>query len=162
MARGGEVRSFFRSRRGRNPTLGTRAGMSRKGGERAYTGRLVQDRSPRHCGHSTASAKLPSQPEAEDPAAHRGRLRPNRRLAGYEDLNDAERLRNDPAMRWIVGGKAAYGCAASPSQMGAFRDTLAHGRKEPFRARRSIWPVDRPRSRSSSAARRCARRGFER
>jgi hypothetical protein len=64
MARGGEVRSFFRSRRGRNPTLGTRAGMSRKGGERAYTGRLVQDRSPRHCGHSTASAKLPSQPEA--------------------------------------------------------------------------------------------------
>jgi Transposase DDE domain group 1 len=84
------------------------------------------------------------------------------RLAGYEDVNDAERLRHDPAMRWIVGGKAAYGCAASPSQMGAFRDTLAHGRKEPFRARRSIWPVDRPRSRSSSAPRRCARHGFER
>ena len=30
------------------------------------------------------------------------------RLAGYEDVNDAERLRNDPAMRWIVGGKAAH------------------------------------------------------
>jgi Transposase DDE domain group 1 len=29
------------------------------------------------------------------------------RLAGYEDVNDAERLRRDPAMRWIVGGKAA-------------------------------------------------------
>ena len=29
------------------------------------------------------------------------------RLAGYEDVNDAERLRHDPAMRWIVGGKAA-------------------------------------------------------
>jgi hypothetical protein len=28
------------------------------------------------------------------------------RLAGYEDVNDAERLRHDPAMRWIVGGKA--------------------------------------------------------
>src|SRR3974377_1639993 len=42
------------------------------------------------------------------------------RLAGYEDLNDAERLRHDPAMRWIVGGKAAQGCAASPSQMGRF------------------------------------------
>ena len=28
------------------------------------------------------------------------------RLAGYEDVNDAERLRH-PAMRWIVGGKAA-------------------------------------------------------
>jgi hypothetical protein len=29
------------------------------------------------------------------------------RLGGYEDVNDAERLRHDPAMRWIVGGKAA-------------------------------------------------------
>src|ERR1700740_2085579 len=29
------------------------------------------------------------------------------RLAGYEDVNDAERLRHDPGMRWIVGGKAA-------------------------------------------------------
>jgi hypothetical protein len=35
-------------------------------------------------------------------------------------VNDAERLRHDPAMRWIVGGKAAQGCAASPSQMGRF------------------------------------------
>jgi hypothetical protein len=30
------------------------------------------------------------------------------RLAGYEDVNDAERLRHDPAMRWIVGGKAVH------------------------------------------------------
>ncbi len=42
------------------------------------------------------------------------------RLAGYEDVNDALRLRHDPAMRWIVGGKAASGAAASPSQMGRF------------------------------------------
>jgi hypothetical protein len=42
------------------------------------------------------------------------------RLAGYEDVNDAERLRHDPAMRWIVGGKAPQDCAASPSQMGRF------------------------------------------
>ena len=42
------------------------------------------------------------------------------RLAGYEDVNDAERLRHDPAMRWIVGGKAASDRAASPSQMGRF------------------------------------------
>ena len=35
-------------------------------------------------------------------------------------MNDAERLRHDPAMRWIVGGKAAHGRAASPSQMGRF------------------------------------------
>jgi hypothetical protein len=44
----------------------------------------------------------------------------NSRLAGYEDVNDAEWLRHDPAMRWIVGGKAALGCAASASQMGRF------------------------------------------
>jgi hypothetical protein len=42
------------------------------------------------------------------------------RLAGYGDVNDAERLRHDPAMRWIVGGKAPTGCAASASQMGRF------------------------------------------
>jgi hypothetical protein len=35
-------------------------------------------------------------------------------------VNDAERLRHDPAMRRIVGGKAAQDCAASPSQMGRF------------------------------------------
>jgi len=33
------------------------------------------------------------------------------RLAGYEDVNDAERLRHDRAMRWIIGGKAASDCA---------------------------------------------------
>ncbi len=47
------------------------------------------------------------------------------RLVGYEDVNDAERLRHDPAMRrWIVGGKAAAGCAASASQMGRFETRL--------------------------------------
>jgi hypothetical protein len=35
-------------------------------------------------------------------------------------VNDAERLRFDPAMRWIIGGKAAKGSGASPSQMGRF------------------------------------------
>ena len=42
------------------------------------------------------------------------------RLAGYEDVNDAERLWRDPAMRWIVGGRAVQGGAASASQMGRF------------------------------------------
>ena len=37
------------------------------------------------------------------------------RLAGYEDVNDAERLAHDPAMRWIVGGRAVTGQAASSS-----------------------------------------------
>src|SRR2546430_5937040 len=36
------------------------------------------------------------------------------RLAGYEDVNGAVRLRHDPAMRWIGGGKAAQGWAPSP------------------------------------------------
>ena len=48
------------------------------------------------------------------------RIEAGGQLAGYEDVNDAERLRHDPAMRWIVGGKAASGCAASASQMGRF------------------------------------------
>src|SRR5215213_7885532 len=42
------------------------------------------------------------------------------RLAGYEDVNDAERLRRDPAMRWVVGDQAISGSAASASQMGRF------------------------------------------
>jgi hypothetical protein len=40
------------------------------------------------------------------------------RLAGYEDVNDADRLCRDPAMRWVVGDQAISGSAASASQMG--------------------------------------------
>src|SRR6202163_2422025 len=42
------------------------------------------------------------------------------RLAGYEDVDDAERLCRDPAMRWVVGDRAITGSAASASQMGRF------------------------------------------
>jgi len=42
------------------------------------------------------------------------------RLAGYEDVNDAERLARDPVMCQIVGGRAVNGQAASSSQMGRF------------------------------------------
>ncbi|HSH82915.1 MAG TPA: IS1380 family transposase [Herpetosiphonaceae bacterium] len=42
------------------------------------------------------------------------------RLAGYEDVNDADRLAHDPAMRWVVGGRAVTGQGASTSQMGRF------------------------------------------
>src|SRR5262249_12631560 len=58
------------------------------------------------------------------------------RLAGYEDVNDAERLRHDPAMRWIVGGKAAQRSAA-PKNFAALADLsgqwidLVHGRRPP-------------------------------
>src|SRR5262245_10251770 len=82
------------------------------------------------------------------------------RLAGYEDVNDAERLRHDPAMRWIVGGKAAQGCAASPSQMG--RDAMARGTREPLCYCRFVRPVDRPCARSPPAEKHRARHGFER
>ena len=42
------------------------------------------------------------------------------RLAGYEDVNDAERLARDPAMRAIVGRDGLDRAAASSSQMGRF------------------------------------------
>jgi len=48
------------------------------------------------------------------------------RLAGYEDVNDADRLALDPMMRQVVGGRAVDGNAASASQMGRFEtDVLA-------------------------------------
>jgi len=46
------------------------------------------------------------------------------RLGGYDDVNDADRLSLDPAMRWIVGGHAVEGQAASTSQMGRFETEL--------------------------------------
>ena len=40
--------------------------------------------------------------------------------SSYDDVNDADRLGRDPAMRWVVGGKAIERQAASTSQMGRF------------------------------------------
>src|SRR5262249_39008278 len=42
------------------------------------------------------------------------------RRGGIVGVEERERRRHDPAMRWIVGGKAAQSSAASPSQMGRF------------------------------------------
>jgi hypothetical protein len=42
------------------------------------------------------------------------------RLGGYGDVSDADRLGRDPAMRWIVGGRAVDKQAASATQMGRF------------------------------------------
>ena len=50
------------------------------------------------------------------------------RLAGYEDVNDADRLGHDPAMRWIVGGRAVTKAAASTSQMGRFETDVLTGK----------------------------------
>jgi hypothetical protein len=84
------------------------------------------------------------------------------RLAGYEDVNDAERLRHDPAMRWIIGGKAAHGRAASPSQMGRFetRDGLRHPRT--FLLFPTCPSSGRSCARSKAAPWHRARHGFER
>ena len=44
------------------------------------------------------------------------------RLAGYDDTNDAEQLRDDPTIRQVVGKRAREHKAASTSQMGRFAD----------------------------------------
>ena len=54
------------------------------------------------------------------------------RLAGYEDVNDADRLTHDPAMRAVVDRNGLYRQAASTSQMGRFQ--LAHQRSQSRRA----------------------------
>lgn len=46
------------------------------------------------------------------------------RLVGYEDVNDAERLCLDPAMRTVVGGRAKNQAAASTSEMARFETEL--------------------------------------
>src|SRR5262245_6557358 len=48
------------------------------------------------------------------------------RLAGYEDVNDAERLCLDPALRTVAGGRAKDNTAASTSEMARFEtETLS-------------------------------------
>jgi hypothetical protein len=57
------------------------------------------------------------------------------RLAGYEDVNDAERLRHDPAMCWIVGGNASHCCAASPTAK------WAASRRDGSPPKRTFYPL---------------------
>ena len=80
------------------------------------------------------------------------------RLAGYEDVNDAERLRHDPAMRWIVGGKAAQGRSIAEPD-GPLRNSVARGTCEPLCSCRLVWPVDRACARPPPPARYRARHG---
>ena len=46
------------------------------------------------------------------------------RLAGYEDVNDADRLCRDPVMRQVVGDRAVKHGAASASAMGRFETEM--------------------------------------
>ena len=46
------------------------------------------------------------------------------RLAGYDDVNDADRLALDPVMRQVVGGRAVDAKAVSASHMGRFETEM--------------------------------------
>jgi hypothetical protein len=46
------------------------------------------------------------------------------RLAGYEDVNDAEHLCLDPSIRTMVGGRAKNNTAASTSEMARFETEI--------------------------------------
>ena len=58
------------------------------------------------------------------------------RLAGYEDVNDADRLALDPVMRQVVGGRAVDAQAASASQMGGSKP-----RRWPCPRTGRRWPI---------------------
>ena len=64
------------------------------------------------------------------------------RLAGYEDVNDAERLRNDPAMRLDRRrqGVAQLRIVAEPNR--PLRDAVARGGQEPLSTCRSFTTMD--------------------
>ena len=81
------------------------------------------------------------------------------RLAGYEDVNDADRLGRDPAMRWIVGGKAGRARRGIDQPDGAVRDRAAGEQRESRGPCGPVGDVDRPGSRPRSAEARRARHG---
>jgi hypothetical protein len=70
------------------------------------------------------------------------------RLAGYEDVNDADRLGGNPAMRWVVGGRAVMNQVAFTSQMGRFEtEAMTCGKNLAVLADLpGLW-IDRARSR---------------
>lgn len=67
------------------------------------------------------------------------------RLAGYDDVNDADRLAFDPVMRQVVGGRAVDAKAASASLMGRFEteNRAQFLRQVPKQRRKSYRPLDR-------------------
>ena len=68
----------------------------------------------------------------------------------YDDVNDADRLGRDPAMRWIVGGHAIKGRAASTSQVGRFETELL-ATDENFAALTALSGVRLTRTRETGA-----------
>src|SRR5262245_15197977 len=78
------------------------------------------------------------------------------RLAGYEDVNDAERLRLDCRRQ---SGAEERGFAESD---GPLRDAMARGAQELRCSCRPVWPVDRPCARPKATPWHRARHGFKR
>jgi len=66
------------------------------------------------------------------------------RLAGYEDVNDAERLSRDPTMRAIVEPKGLGRRAASTSQMGRFETVWLATEENLAGLDQSLGSLDRP------------------
>src|SRR6056297_1234857 len=79
-------------------------------------------------GLTDAAAGMIGDPRTGRNGRHRlaGLLRQSifSRLAGYEDVNDADRLRRDPVIRRLVGGRAVKRGAASASAMGRFETAM--------------------------------------
>jgi len=79
-------------------------------------------------GLTDCSATLFADPRTGKNGRHRlaGFLRQSvfSRLAGYEDVNDADRLCRDPVMRQVIGGPAVKHGAASASAMGRFETQM--------------------------------------
>jgi len=84
------------------------------------------------------------------------------RLAGYEDVNDADRLCRDPTMRWVVGGAAPMGRAASASQMGRFETEWLVRSDNVAALADPAGPVDRRGAPAAPAEGHRAGHGFER
>src|SRR5437764_2414706 len=68
------------------------------------------------------------------------------RLAGYEDVNDADRLRRDPGN--ALGGRRSdtNGSSCLGQADGPVRDRVADATREPYCSCRFAWPVDRHRA----------------
>ena len=81
------------------------------------------------------------------------------RLAGYEDVNDADRLARDPAMRAIVGREGLDRPAASTSQMGRFETEWLATEANLAALADSVRRLDRPGARAPAAGRHHPRHG---
>src|SRR3984957_15981250 len=84
------------------------------------------------------------------------------RLAGYEDVNDAARLSQDPTFRLIGSRKICERGAAVTSRLQSFRDRGADTTSQPRRAGRAQSGVSRKGRRYRFASAHCAGYGQHR